>query len=209
MIKIIDTLRLNENGLVVKGTNQLVHLQQGSMDGACAVYSLMMCLIICKAIKRTDVTSLATKHDKRTSKGRLVNNFLNTKGMVLNGYYIDQLKEELNHVFLKEIQAEYHNLEERESIIKYITDALDNNNAVEIGFVRSSGGHAVVAIGYEKIANHIQLFCLDPGFSISEDQYWNNIIEFDNTSTAKYNCINYKEKKRVQIDEVMIVRKRQ
>lgn len=209
MIKIIDRLSLNESGLVVRGTKQLVHLQQGSMDGACAVYSLMMCLIICKAIKRTDVTSFATKHDKRTSKGRLVNNFLNNNGLVLNGYYIEQLNEELSHAFLKEVQTEYYSLQDEKPIIDYITDSIDNDNAVEIGFVRPSGGHAVVVIGYEKLSNRIRLFCLDPAFSISEEQYWNNIIDYDSTSTVKYNCMNFKENKQVQIDEVLIVRKRQ
>ena len=208
MIKIIDKLCLDKTGLVVKGTKQLVHLQQGSMDGACAVYSLMMCLIICRAIKRADVTSLATSHDKRESKGRLVNHFLNKNGMVLDGYYISQLKDELNHAFLKEIQTEYHCLEDG-SLIGHITEAIDNDNAVEIAFARKSSGHAIVAIGYEKIANHVQLFCLDPGYPLSEGQYWNNIIEFDTTSTSKYNCTNYKEDSRVFINEILIVKKRQ
>ena len=208
MIKIIDKLCLDKTGLVVKGTKQLVHLQQGSMDGACAVYSLMMCLIICRAIKRADVTSLATKHDKRFSKGRLVNHFLNKNGMVLEGYYISQLRDELNHAFLKEIQTEYHSLENG-PLIKNIIDALDNNNAVEIKFLRPTSGHMVVAIGYEKIDNHVQLFCLDPGFPLLEGQCWNNIIDIDATSTSKYNCRNYNEKGRVLIDEILIVKKRQ
>ena len=46
MLHIINKLQLLNNGLVVKGTKQTVHLQQGTMDGACAVYSMMMCLII-------------------------------------------------------------------------------------------------------------------------------------------------------------------
>ena len=33
MIKIINKLQLSDKGLMVKGTKQEVHLQQGAMDG--------------------------------------------------------------------------------------------------------------------------------------------------------------------------------
>ena len=45
-IKIIDRVSLTKDGLFVRGTKQEIHLQQGSLDGACAVYSMMMCLIM-------------------------------------------------------------------------------------------------------------------------------------------------------------------
>ena len=53
-IYIINKLNLTKDGLFVKGTKQKVHLQQGALDGACAVYSMMMCLIINKVIKRNE-----------------------------------------------------------------------------------------------------------------------------------------------------------
>ena len=49
MIQIINKLNLTKDGLFVKGTKQLVHLQQDSLDGACAVYSMMTCLIVANA----------------------------------------------------------------------------------------------------------------------------------------------------------------
>lgn len=205
---IINKLRLTQEGLVVKGTRQLVHLQQGTLDGACAVYSLMMCLIINKAIKRADVVNLAMKHDKRTSKGRLVDNFLNNNGMVRNGYYLNDLKDELHHTFSKNITTEYYNLDSEGLITKRIVEALDNDNSVEIVFQRLSSAHAVVAIGYEKIADNVYFFCLDPGYPISEGQYWNNVIMLGCNSNRKYNCLNFKEKSRVMIDEILIVHKR-
>ena len=58
MLHIVNKLQLLNNGLVVKGTKQTVHLQQGTMDGACAIYSMMMCLIIIRSIHRNDVVSL-------------------------------------------------------------------------------------------------------------------------------------------------------
>ena len=52
MVHIINKLQLSDRGLVVKGTKQEVHLQQGTMDRACSVYSMMMCLIIIGSIRR-------------------------------------------------------------------------------------------------------------------------------------------------------------
>ena len=45
MIKIIESLELTSEGVRL-GNKQKVHLRQGDLDGACAVYSLMMYLII-------------------------------------------------------------------------------------------------------------------------------------------------------------------
>ena len=100
MIHIIDKVSLTSNGLVATGTKDLIHLHQGDMDGACAVYSLMMCLIINRSIKRLDVTDLDKKHDGRSSKGRLVDTFLNNaKGLVREGYELEVLNTELLHAF--------------------------------------------------------------------------------------------------------------
>ena len=58
-IKIIDKVILTKEGLMVKGTKQVAHLRQGELDGACAVYSMMMCLVIEKIIKVSDENDLA------------------------------------------------------------------------------------------------------------------------------------------------------
>ena len=45
MIKIIDTLELTPDGVRLGGTSK-VHLRQGELDGACAVYSLLIILAL-------------------------------------------------------------------------------------------------------------------------------------------------------------------
>lgn len=57
-IKIINKVSLSQNGLVLSGSKQLAHLRQGELDGACAVYSMMMCLVIEKIIKRNVIIVL-------------------------------------------------------------------------------------------------------------------------------------------------------
>lgn len=53
MIKIIKDLDITASGVSVFNRKwQPVHLQQGEMDGACAVYSMMMNLLILKVLTR-------------------------------------------------------------------------------------------------------------------------------------------------------------
>ena len=54
----------------------------------------------------------------------------------------------------------------KEELIDFIVDELDKNWPVEIAFrYRRGGGHAVLAVGYERIDGQItSLYCLDPGY---------------------------------------------
>ena len=85
-IKIIDKVILTKEGLMVKGTKQGAHLRQGELDGACAVYSMMMCLVIEKIIKRNIITNVPESLRRNTSDGRLINHFLEKQGMVYQPY---------------------------------------------------------------------------------------------------------------------------
>ena len=60
-IHVIDLLDATHNGPAAvgpSGEEQEVHLQQGSLDGACGPYSLLMCLLICGLIERSVIRSL-------------------------------------------------------------------------------------------------------------------------------------------------------
>ena len=211
MIKIINRLQLSDMGLMVKGTKQEVHLQQGAMDGACAVYSMMMCLIIARAIHRNEVVNLNDEKIKgNTSKGRLIRNFLYNNGFVRNGYELNDLNDELLHSFQKIIHTDYYSIgQDGDDFMPNILKALDNNNPVELTFQRKGkSGHAVVAIGYEKNANGVLLYILDPGYSMPSGQYWNNVIQIDSNSTCKYNALNFVEKEKIQVDEALVIKKK-
>ena len=211
MIKIINKLQLSDMGLMVKGTKQEAHLQQGAMDGACAVYSMMMCLIIIRAIHRNNVVNLDDEKIKgNTSKGRLIRNFLYNNGLVRKGYELDVLDEELLHSFQKIVHTDYYSIEQDgDDFIPQIINALDNNDPVELVFQRKGKyGHAVVAIGYEKNSNGVLLYILDPGYPIPFGQYWNNVIQIDSNSTCKYNALNFVEKEKIQVDEALVIKKK-
>lgn len=208
-IKIIDKVKPSAKDLQVAGSKQLAHLQQGAMDGACAVYSMMMCLIIERIIKRNLVTDPPLSLKRNTSEGRLVRFFLEQSGMVINGYELDDLYADLNNAFKKSVDAHYSEIEKNEDIQEVI-EWLDKNHPVEIGFTRKrkESGHALVAIGYQIEETKTILYCLDPGYPMGECQMWNNVLEIDNTATAQYNCYNMREDSNVVIDEMMVCVKR-
>ena len=207
-IKIIDKVILTKEGLMVKGTKQGAHLRQGELDGACAVYSMMMCLVIEKIIKRNIITNVPESLRRNTSDGRLINHFLEKQGMVVDGYELKILKDELQTAFRKKVKLYYYYADEYD-LHAVIKEALDSNKPVEIGLSRKRQyGHAVVIIGYKEEKDKASFYCLDPGYPMEECQIWNNVLEVDLNATAKYNCHNFREDSIVTIDEVMTFEKR-
>ena len=207
-IKIIDKVILTKEGLMVKGTKQGAHLRQGELDGACAVYSMMMCLVIEKIIKRNIITNVPESLRRNTSDGRLINHFLEKQGMVVDGYELKILKAELQSAFRKKVNPYYYSADEYD-LPTVIKEALDSNKPVEICFSRKRQyGHAVAIIGYKEEKDKTSFYCLDPGYPMEECQIWNNVLEVDLNATAKYNCRNFREDSLVAIDEVMTFEKR-
>ena len=220
-IKIIDRVNLTKDGLFVKGTKQEIHLQQGSLDGACAVYSMMMCLIMNKVILRRDVADLYFSHDGRSSNGRLVRLFLEQQGLIRNGYDFISLKADLYNTSRKRVNvsccvtkfyAETNGIIPKEefeiktTLNEDIIKSLDSNKPVEIGFTRKKdkSGHAIVVIGYAENQKNVSFFCLDPRFDLPKGHFWNNILQVNMDSTAIYNCVNYQEESVVTIDQLLL-----
>ena len=88
MIKILRDLDLKADGVSIYNRKwQHVHLRQGDMDGACAVYSVMMNLLILKVLTRNQVTDLRTTFKGTTSKGRLYKEFFKVEGLCRDGFF--------------------------------------------------------------------------------------------------------------------------
>ncbi len=208
-IYIINKIKLSDKGLIISGSQQLAHLRQGELDGACAVYSMMMCLIIEKIIKRSLITDVPTNLKRNTSDGRLVNYFLEKQGMVIDGYILENLKADLQSAFKRKVEPYYNNGEETE-LVEDIIRFLNDNHPVELGlsYERKKYGHAIVAIGYKKHEHIITLYCLDPGYPIEPCQIWNNVLEIDTNSSAKFNCYNMMDNRSAMIDELLVFKKK-
>ncbi len=70
------------------------------MDGACAVYSMMMNLLILKVLTRNQVVNLKTTFKGNTAKGRLFKEFFVTEGLCRDGFYFSEIKRKAIPFFL-------------------------------------------------------------------------------------------------------------
>lgn len=208
-MKIINKIKLAKEGLVVKGTKRLVHLRQGDIDGACAVYSMVMCLLMTKAVTRNEISLSNENPDGRESVGRLIKTFMTSQGLLRKGYFLDKLVADLQHAYKRKISTEYFHQDDNGNLLSAITAALDAEKPVEIGFSYKRGGrgHAIAVIGYNKENDSTLLFCLDPGYPIPDCMYWNNVLCVEGNKIQGYNTYNHLDKAYVFIDETIAYEK--
>ncbi len=98
-IKIIDTIDLSHKGLrgqQKNGNKICIALHQGSIDGACAVYSTIIALLIQGEINKEDVQTNNGSVDKRSPRGQFLSALLEQRGMNLGGWYFKPLSQEIN-----------------------------------------------------------------------------------------------------------------
>ena len=223
-INFIDNLSFSADGILVSaGSNRRnaeIFMRQGDLDSACAIYSLMMMLIINNRVNRKDLVSRDKKRGY-TSIKRLQDEFLaGLPGLYKEGYFFNTIKEKLCSSFKKVASAETFttlNYKDREDIIskselhKKIKETLESGFPVQIGFSYKGGrgGHAVVAIGFQELQNKLRLFCLDPAYNLAQQAFWNTIIDINLEgnlkSTYQDNYYSGKEKS-VSVDEILIIK---
>lgn len=91
MIQTVSNIIMRGGKVLTRNTE--LHRKQGDMDGACAVYSVMMCLLRLGYVKKEDlqVYNLA---DKREKKGKLLYELLENNGLIKNGFGFVELSKE-------------------------------------------------------------------------------------------------------------------
>lgn len=216
-IKVIDALHLTDAGVQGKTRNgwyQKVHLQQGDLDGACAVYAALMVLIMIRAIKYADIRFGGIQYDGRYSIERLKREFFNLRGMHRQGnyFYLDGTNDLLGILkrnYSKHIEVQHC----ADSILDEIEKCIDNNLPVMLGKDYKGGvGHAVVAIGYEKDAAGVlrKILCLDPGYPTPRFTYWNLVIDLtEYKGTYKYKCVTESGfTQQMRISDLLIIKKK-
>lgn len=222
MIKLVEDLDLVYKNSQPQGcciynrTWQKVALKQGDMDGACAVYSLMMYLIFLRVLTYTQIINLNTKFKGQTSKGRLFKEFFEKEGLCRNGFYFSTLVDKLRHSFSKMVFAvsdSYNSsVSDQSKAIKTVKEAIDANTPIMIAEVFKGGGaHAILVVGYELRNDKVsKLFCLDPGYPIADYSYWNTVIRLNDVigNTYSHTSISDKQMIPIYIDETLRITKR-
>lgn len=185
VISPIDTTY--EGPIVPKGKKgwQPVHLQQGSMDGACGLYSLMMGLIICGVVSYDDARSY--KVFSQTSKiGRLFGYFKKFDPLIKNGIDLDQMFTAIDEYCPGQIACQ--GLKSKGSeLINFIEQQLIENRPVLLILTFEGGAHWVLVIGREykynrhgKKTSLCRFLILDPDLCTPLMCSWNGVIDVSN-----------------------------
>ena len=212
MRKVISQLKMQDKELVCKdrsGKYRPVFKKQGSLDGACATYSVIMDLLILGVIYEAD-TRIYAEHKSRTTR-KLFKVFCNDYGMHREGQTFFKITRMLNESFSNVIYPE-HRLTKDWASVECIVESIQNDTPVIISVQNSSFAHAMLAIGYESengVPNKI--LCLDPdGDYIHGKKRWNaEIVLCEGKKTTTYRSSNeglpYECK--VQLDDIIILTK--
>lgn len=181
--------------------------KQGSLDGACATYSVIMNLLVLRAINGGD-TYINAEHKSSATK-KLFKIFCDDYGMHRNGQTFYKIKKMLLQSFDSEISVEHKVTEDRASI-ELISQVIKEGLPV----VMSITGHAMLAIGIEEESNcTTKILCLDPsGDYITGRRRWNAEIDIANGNRGLYTYTSVIEGKptceRTRLDDVLIIRKK-
>ena len=209
-IFINDNLNLSRLGLRVKGSDKHwteIHCQQGRLDGACVVYSVVMALLSIGYISNDDIdVSKDPNPDKRTEKGKLLSRLLDERGLVRDGYYLRTMAKLLRE-FCSDLNIKYHN--KNEYFLPIIKNCTENDIPIVIRVNNNDMCHGIIVVGVEtdnddKIS---KLFCLDPGFSITDTAYWNCVIDVakEHAGDYPYWYITSDIKSKVEIQDIVTI----
>ena len=211
-LTIIPSVKLDKKGVITTQANgkpSSIALRQGSLDGACAVYSTIIALMCLRQINYEDVDTSNGNIDKRSPKGKFLSMLLEHRGMNMQGWNLKTLAQEINNTSDFGIKAT--------SIRKdYVDRIYDNIHAgypsiIGISFNNiSKFGHAIVCVGVEESEEYentpVKLLCIDPGYPMPFTAYWNCVImlpkNYDDNTDFTYIVENQICK--VKIDDTVI-----
>ncbi len=208
----IKQIDCDENGPIIRrryrvNGNPLVFSCQGNKDSACSIYSLLSCLALIKQFEYDD-NDRVLELDRRTCKFKLLHYLFHEKrGMnhfMNDGFYLKSLSGLVNKKMKTKVKAKPE--ENRTKFEKFISDYIDKDYPVMIGFARKDeSGHAVAVVGYEKSGEEIKgLYCLDPAFPPVGNQCWNNFISVElSDNKKKFPDYNENEDKPVIVDSII------
>jgi len=176
----IDATHEGPSALGPGGERQMVHLMQGSLDGACGPYSLMMGLLICGVVDRYEASRYGAV-DRRTSLGRLLAEWHRLGPLAKEGTDPSQLAALLEKAYGRRLNLDFAGGSGAE-IREFVERHVNENHPVLLTLAYPGGGHWVVVIGLEYQLTGIdrrlcRFLVLDPAQSTPTVCAWNGVIE--------------------------------
>ena len=211
-LTIIPSVKLDKKGVITTQANgkpSSIALRQGSLDGACAVYSTIITLMCLRQINYEDVDTSNGNIDKRSPKGRFLSKLLEQRGMNMQGLNLKTLAQEINNTSDFGIKATAIRKDFADRIYDNIHDGYPSILGISFKDV-TKFGHAIVCIGVEESEESentpAKLLCIDPGYPMPFTAYWNCVIllpkSYDDNSDFTYIVENQICK--VTIDDTVI-----
>ena len=149
-ISIINQLDIDEGKVVTNKSDNYdaVFLKQGSLDGACGPYCVIMALLITGAVTLDEVHDLW--NIKLSSRlGKLIKGMRKHDTLFSDGTTINELATLLDNSFgriLKTVTSEASG----KKLIPFIIAQLKNNYPVIVGVKNGKFAHWLLAVGFEK-----------------------------------------------------------
>lgn len=213
-INIIDNIVIREGRLRVidrLGREKRAFFEQGNLEGECAVYSLMMMLIVHNIIDDYDL--IMNNNRVSANVKQLRKQFLYKRRA--RGYSLEILQKKLLKVFGDKISVKIYTTNPYKdehldcgNLYLKIKKHLDSGWPVQMGFFipELKEGHSVVVVGYAEYAKFLRLFCLDPSWGMPCSAFWNNIIDInlDNTADIKIDYEHMSERY-ILVTEILLI----
>lgn len=186
MITTIHGIYLRNQQVLTKDANKHLipfHRRQGDLDGACAVYSTIMCMLHIGYLADDDLR-LYNSPDKRTAKGKILHELMENNGLVRNGFSYIRLKKELEDKCGCDIEVCRRSPKNQDEIVSQIADLIDEDIAPIISIEWFDGAHALLAVGYETDDDETitNILCLDPDAESPKVCAWNCYIDVSKES---------------------------
>ena len=216
--KFIKNIFLEEDAIKAIGSSgQLtkVFAQQGTLDGACGIYSLMMMLIFHQFLDWEDLIDDDRAKDCEFVS-RIQHEFLHGfKGICSGGYRLQEISERVNKCFGEKKCEVYTTMPDtpnsvsRRLMHELIRLNLDCRQPVMLGYSKPSElGHALVAVAYRREAwNRLRLFCLDPSHGVPFMHLWNTVIDLDylTSNDDDFTDTNYYAEKKICVNSFLVI----
>lgn len=192
-IHIISNITLKDG--YVFTNKSIFHRKQGAIDGACSIYCLMMLLLHLDYIEEQDL-EYEDYPDKRTPKGKLLNELLENKGLMKGGYSLVKLKKDIENQCCNELLVERFSPRTQDKIVDKIADLIDEDLApIFLVNWEITGGHFLLGIGYETDdkGRVTKILCMDPDGDEPQVSYWNcylDVSKLKGDFPVKYVSIN-------------------
>lgn len=188
-IRIMDLIKWGKKGVQVRDANDTytgLHQQQGTLDGACAVYSIVMALLAHGVFLENDL-DVYKKGDKRGPKGKLLSMLLEEQGFIKGGYSFKTLKSEMMD-YADKLNFSLIRRDPEEGHAEMISQYIDDENPVVISVVGKYVNHALLAVGYERNSEDrvTKILCLDPGVPAPKYAPWNCYIDVASNSKSDF-----------------------